>query len=364
MELERNRRDLTRQVILQDTVEAYAIVLLVLDAFTTVHNSIPLQGTDKVEVSYFPLQATASTSFVSGTGYTTASDWIQNSRDISVGGDGNSATSGTNAAAGTARDRLYQMLMFRSYDMARMPYLNAKKLVEKAANKLGVDMVTQVIQRVITKANFSDAIASIASSVTFSADDVATLREYCTGQNGPQGRSLVIDHTRYTPLLKDPSFKQDLSYGDSDPIQGGHIENAYGFKNIIEVPNLGSYSPAGENLVAWVNHKSAVLVATAPIMPSPEVLNLLSSYSVAVDPRTGAALSSAESVAHDRGWGIKLNPSTVTVLTVSARAPMQARASNAAINGFIFSLVFVFEASRSLTLKGVSGYAVALRRGT
>ena len=184
------------------------------------------------------------------------------------------------------------MLLFRSYDLARMPYLNAKKLVEQAANKLGVDMVTQVIQRVVTIANFPNAIATIASSVTFSADDVATLREYCTGQNWPQGlRSLVIDHTRYTPLLKDPSFKQYLAYGDSDPIKLGKIENAYGFTNIIEVPNLLSYSPAGENLVAWVNHKSAVLVATAPIMPSPEVLNLLADYSVAVDPRTGAALS-------------------------------------------------------------------------
>ncbi len=54
---------------------------------------------------------------------------------------------------------------------------------------------------------------------------------------------------------------------------------------------MASFSPAGENLVGWVNHSSAVLVATSPIMPSPEVLNLLSNYHVAVDPRTGAALS-------------------------------------------------------------------------
>ena len=82
---------LTRQVILQDAVEAYAIVLLVLDAFTTVHQSIPLQGSDKIDISYFPLQSNASQSFVSGTGYTVANDWTQNSREISVGGDGNSA---------------------------------------------------------------------------------------------------------------------------------------------------------------------------------------------------------------------------------------------------------------------------------
>jgi hypothetical protein len=46
--------------------------------------------------------------------------------DISVGGDGGN-TSGSNAAANTAKDRLYQQLLFRSYDLARMPYLNAKK---------------------------------------------------------------------------------------------------------------------------------------------------------------------------------------------------------------------------------------------
>jgi hypothetical protein len=283
---------LQRQVILQEMIEAFAVVLIRLDVFSTIYNNIPLEGTDKVEVPYFPLQANASTSFVAGTGYTTVQDWTQNSREISIGGDGNSATSGANAAANTARDRKYIGINFQSYDIARQPYLNIAKLFRQAANKLGVDVFTDIISRVVTKASFGNSVKSLAA-LSFSADDVADLRELGTAANWPQmGRSLVLSHKWYTPLLRDTSFKQYLAYGSSDPIQLGRIQNAYGFENIVEVPNLDTlYSPSGENLVGWINHKSAVLVATSPIVPTEEVRLLLSSFQVVVDPKTGIAFS-------------------------------------------------------------------------
>jgi ATP-dependent protease ClpP protease subunit len=281
---------LSRQVILQDMVEAYAIAIARFDVFSVVYNQVPLQGTDVIAVPYFPLQATASTSFVSGTGYTTASDWTENSRSITVGGDGNSANSGANAAVNTAKDRKFQMISFRSYDLARLPYLNASKLFQQAANKLGVDIFTDVVSKVVTKANFSTALPYVVAAGAFTADSVADLREWATGQAWPQaGRCLVIDHTRYTSLIKDPSFKAAYAYGTNDAIKSGRIPMAYGFEEIMEVPNLGSYSPAGENLIGWVNHKSAVLVATSPIMPTEEVRSLLTRYDVIVDPKTGAA---------------------------------------------------------------------------
>ncbi len=115
--------DLQRQVILQDMLEAYALNLLPLEAFSVKYDNIPLQGLDTVVVPYFPLQATASTSFVKGTGYTTVSDWTENSRKVTIGGDGNAATSGVNATAGTVKDRLFQRIDFTSYDMRRQPYL-------------------------------------------------------------------------------------------------------------------------------------------------------------------------------------------------------------------------------------------------
>lgn len=279
---------LQRQVILQDMVEAYAIVVINLDVFSTVYNSVPLEGTDKIEVPYFPLQGTASTSFVKGTGYTTSSDWTQNSREISVGGDGNAATSGTNAAANTARDRKYQMINFASYDLRRQPYLMLTKLFQQAANKLGVDIFTDIISRVITAASFVNS--SLCPQWTISADDIAGYMEVANGLNWPQmNRSLVIDHRALTPLVKDTSFKQYLAYGSTDPIRKGRIEEAYGFEDIVPVPNLQTYMKAGENGNGFFCHKSAALVATSPIMPTEEVRHLLTRYDVIIEPKTGIA---------------------------------------------------------------------------
>ena len=280
---------LQRQVILQDMIEAYATVLIRFDVFSTVYNSIPLEGTDKVEVPYFPLQTNAAVSFVAGTGYTTARDWTQNSREISIGGDGAAASSGTNAAANTARDRKFMMINFYSYDMRRQPYLNLSKLLQQAANKLAVDIFSDIVGRVVTLGNFGAGLVGKAAA-SFAGDDVADLRETATGLMWPQmGRSLVVDHTYYTPLLKDPTFKQYLSYGATDPLHAGIIRNAYGFDNIVEVPSLTAYAKAGEKMVGWINHKSAVLIATSPIMPTPEVRNLLTQYDVVVEPKTGIA---------------------------------------------------------------------------
>lgn len=282
---------LQRQVILQDMLEAYATVLINLDVFSTVYQNVPLEGTDKVEVPYFPLQATASTSFVAGTGYTTSSDWTQNSREVLVGGDGAAASSGANAAANTAKDRKYQMINFDSYDLRRQPYLNLSKLFQQAANKLGIDIFTDIVSRVITTASYGASIKARAAAA-FSADDVADMDETATGLMWPQmGRSMVLDHTYFTPLLKDPSFKQYLSYGNADAIQSGRIKSAYSFDNIVKVPTLTAFVKAGEFMVGWINHKSAVLCATANVVPSEAVRNLLIRFDVVTDPKTGISFA-------------------------------------------------------------------------
>jgi len=280
---------LQRQAILAEYLEAFAIRLMVLDAFSVVHRNVPLEGTDKVEVPYFPLQSNASSSFVAGTGYTTARDWTQNSREVLVGGDGVAAHSGANAAANTACDRKFMMLQLSSYDVARNPFLVMAKLVAQAADKLALDVWSDIVSRVITAANFG-AAALTQNPEMISADQVADAREAATAANWPNsGRSLVLDHTAYTPLLKDPSFKQYLSYGTTEPMQQGQIRNAYGFDSIWEVPNLKSY--ASGNCWGWINHKSAVLVATAPIVPTPEVRQLMSAFDVFTHPATGITLS-------------------------------------------------------------------------
>lgn len=279
---------LQRQVILQDMLEAYALRLIVLQAFSVKYDNVPLQGTDQVVVPYFPLQTNASVQFVKGTGYTTANDWTENSRSITIGGDGDAATSGSNATAGTAKDRLYQRIDFTSYDMRRQPYLNVAELCKQAADKLGVDVLTQIISRVVVTGNFGAAVKTVAAAL-FTPDDVADLSEYADTAQWPEmARSLVLQNTYKTPLLKDSTFKQYLSYGSTDPIRKAQIQEAYGFENMYFIPLMTNYTAT--NVAGWINHKSAVLCGFAPIMPAEGVRALLSAYEVIVNPASGAVL--------------------------------------------------------------------------
>src|ERR1035441_4398461 len=114
-------------------------------------------------------------------------------------------------------------------------------------------------------ANYGASVKAVPPQA-FTADDIADLCESATGRNWPvTDRSLVMNHTYRTPLLKDSTYKQYLSYGSTDPVRKALIKEAYGFDAIEVVPNLTTYSPAGENLIGWINHIYAMVIATAQI---------------------------------------------------------------------------------------------------
>lgn len=279
---------LQRQVLLNDMLEDFAVVLMPLTNFSTVFDNVPREGTDLLEVPYYPLQAAASVDFVAGNGYRAADQVDTNvqHREIAIGGDGVTA-----AAANTARFRKWIGFAFSSYQLRSQPYVSWQKLAQQNANKLGVDVFKAIIQGVITRANFGQPVKAMAPQL-FQGDDIADLSEIGTGLYWPEvGRSLTLNHTYRTPLLKDPTFKQYLSYGNTDPLHKARIQEAYGFEDINIVPNLTNYSPAAEALIGWIAWRYAVLCAFAPIMPTEEVRALMTRYDLAVDPQTGISLA-------------------------------------------------------------------------
>ena len=279
---------LQRTVILQETLEEFAIILLALTDFSTVFSNVPLEGTDKVAVPYYPLQGNASSSWDPAAGYNAMAATATQMRDVEVGGSG--VNSGANAAANTAKDRKWIGMEFTSYELARQPYLNWSQLGKLNGNKLAVDIFNDIISRVITAANYGGAMAAIAPAA-MTGDNIADMWETATGLNWPSnGRSLTLDHTYLTPLLKDPTFKQYLAAGNTEALRNARISNAYQFENINVVPNLSNYSPANEKLRGWIAWRFAMLVATAPIMPTPEVRALLTRYDLVVHPTLGLAL--------------------------------------------------------------------------
>ena len=278
---------LQRQIILQEMLEEFAVVMLPLTSFSTVFNNVPLEGTDEIDVPFYPLATDAGNSWDPAVGYATMGDTATNTRPVVVGGSG--TASGSSAAANTAKDRKWVGAKFSSYELARQPYLNVQKLMIQKANRLAVLIFQDIISRVITAANFGASIKAVPAA-QFSGDDIADLWENATGRNWPaRGRTLTLNHKYKTPLLKDPTFKQYLSYGATDPLRKASIQEAYGFEDIPIVPNLDTYSPAGENLVGWINWMYSVLVATSPIMPTPDVRALMTRYDVIVHPTLGIA---------------------------------------------------------------------------
>lgn len=280
---------LQRQVIFTDFIEEYAVTLLPFETFTKKYENVPLEGTDEVDVPFYPRSTATAQSWDPATGYATIGDTTLNTRPVKVGATA-TADSGANAAAGTAKDRKYIGLSFNSSELRRQPIENWEQHAKMQGNALAVALVKDVISRVLTAGNFGVSVKAVPAAL-FGANDVADLTEAANGADWPTfGRWWVADHTFLTPLLKDNTFKQYLSYGSTDPIRMAQIKSAYGFENILIIPNLKNYSPAGENLVGWINHNSAVILATAPIMPSEEVLNLLSRYDLITHPQINLTL--------------------------------------------------------------------------
>ena len=288
--------NLQRIVLLQEMLEEYVIQIEPLTAFSVVFNNVPLEGLDTIGVPFYPLQTTQSTSWVAATGYTFGNT-TTNIRQVKIGGAGGG---GTNATANQAYDRLFQGMQFDSYTLRRQPFFNAAKLARQNANKLAVDLFAQVITRVINPTNYGNAVDTSPASA-FSSSDIAQLYGVATAAQWPMSdRALVLDHTYNVSLLQDPTFKQYLAYGSTDPLWQAKIKQAYGFDRIIIVPNLAGYFTANawggpaQNVTGWINHLYAMLFATSPIMPAPEVRTLLTRYDVVADDKSGAAFEYRE----------------------------------------------------------------------
>lgn len=280
---------LQRQIILQDMLEEFAVVLLPLSNFSAVFNNVPLEGTDEVDVPFYPLATDAGNSWDPAVGYAAGSmgGTVTNTRPVLIGGTG--VASGVNAPAGTCRDRKWVGAQFSSAELARQPYLNTSKLMSQKANRLAVLIFQDFVSRVICAKNYGATVKAVPAA-QFSSDDIADLWETATGANWPTtARALTLTHKYNTPLIKDPTYKYVLNAGNDDALRRAAIRNTYGFDDVRIVPNLDTYSPANEGLVGWINWMYAALFAMSPIMPDAAVRALLVRYDVVVNAQTSVA---------------------------------------------------------------------------
>lgn len=287
---------LLRQVILSELMRAFRRSFASLDIFAHNYKDVALQGTDKVEVPYYPLDQVASTEFVQANGYVIAANAQTSNKEIQVGGKGD-------GVASSGRGRKYKPLAFTAYEIARQPWLNIAQLIIMAAEQLAIDVRGDILGTHITAANFGNAIWTGAAG-GFDSNVVAQyLRVAATKAFWPVGmRNGVMIPEFYANLASDPYVKAYLNIGSTDTIRDGRIGGLYGFQELIEdvlIP-IANFIRGGDgavtagndpNLAGFIAYPSAILIATAPVMPGPATMRLLASYEQVTDDQTGLTFS-------------------------------------------------------------------------
>ena len=247
--------------------------------FSTVFSNVPLQGTDEVVVPYYALQTAASSTMTS----------------TSVPAYFFGQATGTSMKKITVSNRKYQPLDYSSQEFRRQPWFDAVKLGQLNAEKLGVDIITDILS-VVTVSNFG-AAAKTAAAAAMTSDDVVDMRGDCNRAMWPNmGRSLIVDSTVDDALQKDPAYKLALNIGTTSVIQEGKFPNLSGF-DYAWIPSLPDNS---EKLIAFAAFASGILSAFAPIDPAPGVRAQLVAYEVVTDPMTGISFNY-------RHWGVGMD---------------------------------------------------------
>jgi hypothetical protein len=225
-------------------LEALRLQLLPLRAFSIAFNDVQLEGTNKLVVPYFPLEAAASTNFNQANGYVFGDTYSQGEREVTID------------------KRKYQPLSIASSTFARQPNLDAEAIGKQKGIKLAEDVMTDILSA-ITIANFGAAVFTGAASTLDFAAVNETIGGACDVANWPNlGRALILKSAYYRNIVTDLG---DVSkYGSDDPVKRGVLQNVAGFEDIY---NNQSIPANAENLVGFACMPSAMLVGFSPIAP-------------------------------------------------------------------------------------------------
>lgn len=287
---------LLRQVIMSEVMRAFRRQFTSLSYFSHNFGNIPLEGTDKMEVPYYPLDTVASSEFTYANGYQINPNAQTLYKEVFVGGIGNGV-----ATPGSGRK--YKALQFTAYEIRRQPWLDIQKLSVMAGEQLAIDVRADIIGTQINAANFGNAIWTGAAGGFDHTVIGNVLMVAANNAFWPKaGRNVVVTPSYHGNLAIDPQLFPYLYSGNTDILDQGIINNKYGFEHILEDPLLpvlnsirggDGQAVAGTdpNLAGYMCWPSAVLVATAPIMPPPGVLKKLVAYEQITDDQTGLSFT-------------------------------------------------------------------------
>jgi len=249
---------------MQGALHAFKKRLTALTVFSTSFGNVPLEGTDKVAVPYYPLETSASTDWNAGNGYVFSDDYTVGVKEVTV------------------NKRKYQPLSITSSVISRQPQLSLEDIGRAKGDKLANDVFADILS-VVTAANYGTA-AFIGASGAF--DFVAlneTIGTICDAAEWPDdGRSMVLKSAYYRNLVTE--LKDASSYASDNPVKRGVLEDVAGF----DLHKTNSIPGNAQLLVGFAAHKSAMAIAFAPITPADE--GRVVEYDILADAETGIAI--------------------------------------------------------------------------
>ncbi len=213
-----------------------------------------------------PLVTAASTDWNAANGYVMTDGDIQN-RPITID------------------KRKYQSLSYSSQDQSRQPFILTDEIWIQKMEKLILD-VTLDIMSVVTLANYGAAVYTGAAS-GFNLSALATIREACINAQWPQTMgSLVLNPSFDAKFIQDANILPAMNYGSDVTVRSGRPPEVLDFDYFGGAPVPSN----AQNLAGFVTLQSAIMVGIAPIAPTPEVRNQLTSYELMSDEETGITI--------------------------------------------------------------------------
>lgn len=259
-------------LILDSALTAFKQTLMPLAMIATAFYDVPLDGTDKANVAYYPIETAASKDFNGSYVFDKSTD--------------------TQVKQVTVNKRKYQPLSYTSEELRRQPRFDPEKLGALKGAKLAEDVLVDVLS-VVTAANFGAAIFTGIAS-TLDVDDTIDMQATLTTAKWPkQGRGLIINPSYLGELKKDMNSGGGMATFERDS-NGDNV--TFPTLNGFSIADSNIIPSNGENLVGMAVYQSAILAAFSPIEPTAEVAANLTAYETATDPDTGITIEY-------RAWG-------------------------------------------------------------
>lgn len=245
--------------------------LLPFKRLGAVFNNVPLKGTNKMLIPYYPLAVSTTATRAEGVAYSSiVTDTVTSYKEITIN---------TSAVQGVG---------FTQEEAARQPAFDPARHGRLKAQKLLKDVFASIFS-VVTAANFPGTTIAATTAANFDESDVNDLMVLCDNANWPEeDRALLLSSAYYGNLLKQPQIiDNSKNPSNGSNFRDGVVRDVLGF-DTTKVYNMPENST--EKIVGAALLPGAILMGFSPVPPTDAIREQMHDYQILTDKDTGIAL--------------------------------------------------------------------------